>query len=149
MGGWWNIMFLLPLLPIFLYPYPHLHPIPHAPFNDPPAHPPYVCIRIYFDGSSGEGSKNIFSSKGAFDLELVQRKVNIELVKRFWCGEHPLKVTSQCMQFLRFYCVHKAAWSWASLKIQKGHKKVDAELIWDLDVENVPIKLQQCACKEL
>ncbi len=36
------------------------------------------------------------------------------------------------------YYIHKAAWQWASLKIQKDHIK----FVWDLDVDNIPVKLQ-------
>ncbi len=32
--------------------------------------------------------------------------------------------------------------SWASLKVQIGHKSVDVEIVWDCDVENTPLKLQ-------
>ncbi len=45
-------------------------------------------------------------------------------------------------QFLQSYRFHKAAWPWASLKVQKGHTKINIELIRDLDVENTTIKLQ-------
>ncbi len=47
-----------------------------------------------------------------------------------------------CMQFLRSYCVHKATWPCTSLKVPKGHTKVNIKLIWYVDVENIPIKLQ-------
>ncbi len=46
------------------------------------------------------------------------------------------------MQFLRSYCVHKATWPWASLKVQKGHKKVIIERIQYVDVKNISIKLK-------
>ncbi len=48
-------------------------------------------------------------------------------MKRYW-------------QFLQSYRVHNAAWHWASLKVQKGHTKINIELIRDIDVENT-IKL--------
>ncbi len=71
------------------------------------------------------------SSKG----QKGQTKVNIQC-PRFWCGEHPCKVTTWCMQLLRSYHVHKATWPSASLKVEKGHTKVNMELVQDLDVEN-------------
>ncbi len=46
------------------------------------------------------------------------------------------------MQFLQSYRVHKAAWPWASLKVQKGHTKVNVKLVRDFYVENIHIKLQ-------
>ncbi len=61
---------------------------------------------------------------------------------RFWCGEYLCKITKGYWQFLRSYCIHKAAWPWASLKVRKGHTKFNVKLIWDFDVENIPIKLQ-------
>ncbi len=36
------------------------------------------------------------------------------------------------------YYIHKAAWQWTSLKVQKGHIK----FVWYLDVDNIPVKLQ-------
>ncbi len=35
----------------------------------------------------------------------------------------------------------KAAWPWASLKVQKGHIKVNVKLMWDFGVEDVPVTL--------
>ncbi len=52
-----------------------------------------------------------------------------------WCGEHPCKVTKQCMQFLTSYRIHKA-WPWANLK-------VNVKLPQDFDVENIPVKLHE------
>ncbi len=48
----------------------------------------------------------------------------------------------QYWQFLQSYRFHKAAWSWASLKVQKGHTKINIKLISNFDVENTTIKLQ-------
>ncbi len=48
----------------------------------------------------------------------------------------------QYWQFLQSYRFHKAAWPWATLKVQKGHTKINIELIRDFDVENTTIKLQ-------
>ncbi len=31
---------------------------------------------------------------------------------------------------------------WTSIKDQKGHTKVDVELVWDFDVENIPVEAQ-------
>ncbi len=59
-----------------------------------------------------------------------------------WCEEHPHKVTALYKQYLRSYRVHKAAWPWASLKVQKCHTKINIELIRDFDVENTTIMLQ-------
>ncbi len=44
---------------------------------------------------------------------------------RFWCREYFCKITKWYSQFLQSYRVHKAAWLWASLKVQKGHTKVN------------------------
>ncbi len=40
------------------------------------------------------------------------------------------------------YCIHKATWPWASLKVQKSHTKVIIELLQYVDVKNTPLKLQ-------
>ncbi len=61
--------------------------------------------------------------------------------QRFWCGEYLCKIMKRYWQFLQSYRFHKAAWPWASLKVQKGHTKINIELIHDFDVENT-IKLQ-------
>ncbi len=53
-----------------------------------------------------------------------------------------VKFSKRYRQFLLRYCVHKAAWWWASLKVQKGHTKVNVELIRDLYVQNIHVKLQ-------
>ncbi len=61
---------------------------------------------------------------------------------RFWCGEYLCKITKWCRQFLQSYRVHEEAWPWASLKIQKGHTKVNVELVRDFYIENICVKLQ-------
>ncbi len=61
---------------------------------------------------------------------------------RFWCWEYLCNVTTWCMQLLRTYHVHKTTWLWASLKVHKGHTKVNVKLIRDFDVENISINLQ-------
>ncbi len=61
---------------------------------------------------------------------------------KFWCGEYLCKITKRYRQFLQSYRVHKAAWPWACLKVQKGHTKVNVELVWDFYVENIHVKLQ-------
>ncbi len=60
---------------------------------------------------------------------------------RFWC-EYLFKITKWYRKFLQSYRVHKAAWPWASLKVQKGHTKVNVELVRAFDVENIHVKLQ-------
>ncbi len=61
---------------------------------------------------------------------------------RFWCGEYLCKITNCYKQFLQSYHVHKAAWYWASLKVQKDHTKVNVEFFRDFYVENIHVKLQ-------
>ncbi len=61
---------------------------------------------------------------------------------RFWCGEYLCKITKRYRQFLQSYRVHKAAWPWASLKVQKDHTKVNVKFIRDFYVENIHVKLQ-------
>ncbi len=61
---------------------------------------------------------------------------------RFWCREYLCKLTKWYRQFLQSYRVHKAAWPWASLKVQKGHIKVNVNLVRDFYVENIHVKLQ-------
>ncbi len=39
--------------------------------------------------------------------------------------------------------VQKAAWLWPSLKVQKIHTKVNNDLIWDFEVENIPVQLHE------
>ncbi len=41
-----------------------------------------------------------------------------------------LKVKILCMQFLRSYHLHKAVWYKVILKVQKGHTKVNVDLLW-------------------
>ncbi len=82
-----------------------------------------------------------------FEHELVQKvkrsdKSQHQTCLRFWCREYLCKVTTWCMQLLRSQRVHKATWPWASLKIHKGHTKVNVKLFRDFDVENIPINLQ-------
>ncbi len=45
-------------------------------------------------------------------------------------------------RFLRSYWVHRAVWQWASLKVQKGHTKVNIKLIRGFDVENIVLTLK-------
>ncbi len=73
------------------------------------------------------------------EVELVWKfqKVTQRSILR-WCGkEHPCKVTTWCMQFLRSYPIHKAAWPWVSLKVQRGHTKI----ILHFDVEYISTKI--------
>ncbi len=56
---------------------------------------------------------------------------------QFCCGEHPCKFTTWCMIFLRSYCIHKAIWLRARLKVQKGWKKVNIKFGWNSDKENI------------
>ncbi len=82
-----------------------------------------------------------------FKHDLVQRskrsdKGQHQNCPRFWCGEYLWKITKRYRQFLQSYSVHKAAWPWASLKVLKGHIKVNVELVRDFDVENIHVKLQ-------
>ncbi len=76
-----------------------------------------------------------------FEHDLVQKVTEgkHQTCLRFWCRKYLCKVTKWCMQFLRSYCVHKATWPWASLKVQKGHTKVIIELLWYIDVKNTPL----------
>ncbi len=46
------------------------------------------------------------------------------------------------MQLLRTYHVHETTLPWASLKIHKGHTKVNVKLVQYFDVKNIPINLQ-------
>ncbi len=81
-----------------------------------------------------------------FEHDLVQRsnrsdKGQHQTCPRFWCEEYLCKVTIWCMQLLRTYCVHKTTWSWASLKVHKGHTKVNVKPVRDFDVEIISINL--------
>ncbi len=51
--------------------------------------------------------------------------LNIKLVPRFRCREYLCKIMRRYWQFLQSYRFHKAAWPWASLKVQKGHTNKD------------------------
>ncbi len=82
-----------------------------------------------------------------FEHDLVQKvkrsdKGQHRTHPRFWCGEYLCKITKWYWQFLQSYRVHKAAWPWASLKVQNGHTKVNVELVRDFYVENIHIKLE-------
>ncbi len=61
---------------------------------------------------------------------------------RFWCVEYLCEITKWHRQFQQTYLVHKAAWPWASLKVQKGYAKVNVEFVWDFYVENIHVMLQ-------
>ncbi len=65
---------------------------------------------------------------------------------RDWYGEHPCIVTAQCMQFLVSYGIHKVTWPCTTLKIQKGHTKINVKLLCDFGVENNPVRLPNNAC---
>ncbi len=60
---------------------------------------------------------------------------------KFWCGEYLCKITKRYRQFLQSYRVHKATWPRASLEVQKGHTKVNVELVRDFHVQNIHVKL--------
>ncbi len=82
-----------------------------------------------------------------FEHDLVQkvkkvRQGSTSNFPSFWCGEYLCKVPTWCMQLLRAYHVHKTTRPWASLKVHKGHTKVNVQLVRDFDVENIPINLQ-------
>ncbi len=79
---------------------------------------------------------------GIFQKSKRSAKGQHRICPRFWCGKYLCKVTKWCMQFLRSYCVHKATWPWASLKVQKGYTKVIIELFQYADVKITPIKLE-------
>ncbi len=76
------------------------------------------------------------------NLNMMLAKGQLQICPRFWCGEYPSKIMKRYWQFLQSYCFHKAAWPWASLKVQKGHTKINIKLIRDFDVENTTFKLQ-------
>ncbi len=61
---------------------------------------------------------------------------------RFWWREYLCKITKWYRQLLQSYRVHNAACPWTSLKVQKGHTKVNVEPVRDLYVENIHVKLQ-------
>ncbi len=60
---------------------------------------------------------------------------------RFWCGQYLCKIKNDIGNSCRV-SVHKAAWPWASLKVQKGHTKVNVNFVRDFYVENIHVKLQ-------
>ncbi len=76
------------------------------------------------------------------DLVWKVRQMSTSNSSELLMWNYPCKIMKQYWQFLQSYCVHKAAWSWASLKVQKGHTKVNVELVRHFDVEKIPIKLQ-------
>ncbi len=78
-----------------------------------------------------------------FEHDLFQKvKGQYPIRPKFWCGEYLCKITKWYRQFLQSYRVHKAAWPWASLKVPKGHTKVNVDLVQDCFVENIHVKLQ-------
>ncbi len=54
-------------------------------------------------------------------------------------GEHHCNILIGCKHSLKGYCTNKISWLWPSLKGRKGHKNVNIKLIWDIDVENIPV----------
>ncbi len=77
-----------------------------------------------------------------FESSKMSHKGQYQTCPICWCGDQPHKGTASYRQYLRSHCFHKAAWPWASFKVQKGHTKVNIKLIWDYDVEYTTIKLQ-------
>ncbi len=67
-------------------------------------------------------------------------KVNIKFIYDFDVENIRIVIT-WCMEILRSYHSHNAAWPAASLKVQKGYTKVNVKIFRDVDVENIPIKL--------
>ncbi len=89
-----------------------------------------------------------------FEHDLVQKvkrsdKSQHQTCLRFWCGGYLCKVTTWCIQLLRTYHVHKTTLLCASLKVHKGHTKVNVKLVQDFDVENILINLQRYIYEQL
>ncbi len=60
-------------------------------------------------------------------------------------------VTTWCRQILRHYHIDKelqdaAIWTQPSSKGHKGQTKVNIDLVWDFDMENISVKLQYVVC---
>ncbi len=85
----------------------------------------------------------IFTRSCHLNMTYFERSDNSQHRTRpwFWCGEYLCKITKRCGQFLQSSCVHKAALPWSSLKVQKGHTKVNVEVVRDSYVENIHVKL--------
>ncbi len=75
------------------------------------------------------------------DVVQKVKKVNIKLVRDFGVENISVKLQND-RQFLQSYRIHKAAWPWASLKVQKGHTNVNVKLVRDFYAENIHVKLQ-------
>ncbi len=86
----------------------------------------------------------IFTRSCHLNIDLFQKvqKGQHQNCPRFWCGEYLCKITKRYRQFLQSYRVHKAAWPWASLKVQKCYTKANVEHGRDFYVENIHVKLQ-------
>ncbi len=72
--------------------------------------PEELCSQGYLTLSKFDSSKRLH--KGLYHTHSI-----------YWCGEHPHNVTASYRQYLRSYCIHKVAWAWGSLKVQKSHTK--------------------------
>ncbi len=66
-------------------------------------------------------------------------KVNIELGWEFDVENISVKLRNDTGNSCS-YLVHKAAWPWASSKVQKGDTKVNVELVWDFLCREHPYK---------
>ncbi len=72
-----------------------------------------------------------------FESSKRLQKCQCQTPLRFWCREHPCKVTRRCMQFLKSYHVDKDIWIRTRLKVQKGHTKFIVKVGQNSDVENL------------
>ncbi len=64
---------------------------------------------------------------------------------RFWCGKHPEIVIWWYSYFLRSCCIHKAVWpttSWKFKRLYKSYTKVSVEIVQNVDVKKISVKLQ-------
>ncbi len=53
--------------------------------------------------------------------------------------------TTPRANYIHKVLLHATIWSWPSSKGQKHQTKVTIKLIWDFDMENIPVKFQQIA----
>ncbi len=91
-----------------------------------------ISVKLQHDECNSWGVKlcsqgNLTVSK--FEVENITHKGQYRTRSIFWCEEHPYKVTASYQQYLRSFRVHKAAWLWASLKVQKGHTKTSSKIL--------------------
>ncbi len=74
------------------------------------------CKMLPFEHDVVQKGKKVSQRSTSNLSEILMWRTSCKIMKRYW-------------QFLQIYRFHKAACPWASLKVQKGHTKINIEFI--------------------